>query len=181
MSCKSWSPILNLLRSYIAFTQWNLSSSCLSSFNLVSCELLWDGLTLTYQVNQVSCKSSQLTTDVPQDSLISVPYLSRSYIFTYHYYGDDIQLYLTFPPGNTTVYIQTSTWLADISFWTNILEIQLLILPSNPTIHRDITMSWCFAHVNGPVHLCIYLDLSKWIYICRSVSKVRWCPYSNWG
>src|SRR4029434_8824115 len=49
----------------------------------------------------------------------------RSHCFSYHCYADDTQLFLSFPPEDTTVSARISDCLADISTWMKNHHLQL--------------------------------------------------------
>ena len=65
--------------------------------------------------------------------------------FSYHFYAYDTQLYLSFPPDDTTVSAWISDCLSDISTWTkdyhlrlNLAKMELLVFPAKQAIHRNI-------------------------------------------
>ena len=68
-----------------------------------------------------------------------------SHDFSYHYYAYDTQLYLSFPPDDTTVSAWISDCLSDISTWMkdhhlrlNLAKMELLVFPAKQAIHRNI-------------------------------------------
>src|SRR4029434_8768419 len=99
------------------------------------------------------CVSGQLSvphdlnTGVPQGSVMgpllfaiyttSLGPIIRSHGFSYHGYADDTQLFLSFPPEDTTVSARISDCLADISTWMknhhlqlNLAKMELMVFPT---------------------------------------------------
>ena len=72
----------------------------------------------------------------------------RSHGFSYHCYADDTQLFLSFPPEDTTVSARISDCLADISTWMknhhlqlNLAKTELMVFPAKQVIHHNIKIN----------------------------------------
>ncbi len=110
-----------------------------------SFEVAWGG--------EVS-KAHQLVTGVHQGSVLG-PLLFSTYTtslgpiiqahgFSYHFYADDKQLYLSFRPDDPTIAARISGCLADISTWMkehhqqlNLAKTELLVFPATLTLQHD--------------------------------------------
>ncbi len=64
--------------------------------------------------------------------------------FSYHFYAEDTQLYLSFRPDDPMVAAWISGCLADISAWMkehhlqlNLAKTELLVFPATPTLQHD--------------------------------------------
>ncbi len=71
----------------------------------------------------------------------------RHMVFSYHFYADDTQLYLSFRPDDPTVAARISGCLTDISAWMkeyhlqlNLAKTELLVFPATPTLQHDFTI-----------------------------------------
>ena len=72
----------------------------------------------------------------------------RSQGFSYHCYADDTQLYLSFPPEDTTVSAWISDCLADIFTWMknhhlqlNLAKTELMVFPAKQVVHHNININ----------------------------------------
>ena len=71
----------------------------------------------------------------------------RSHGFNYHCYADDTQLYLSFPPEDSSVSHRISACLKDISIWMkdrhlqlNLSKTELLVFPAKTTIPQQMNI-----------------------------------------
>ncbi len=141
-----------------------IRSSCppLSSLDITGIPLRWFESYLTGRSFRVAwggevSKAHKLVTGVPQGSVLG-PLLFSTYTtslapiiqahgFSYHFYADDTQLYLSFRPDDPTVAARISGCLADISAWMkenhlqlNLAKTELLVFPATPTLQHDFTI-----------------------------------------
>ncbi len=133
--------------------------STLSSLDITGIPLRWFESYLTGRSFRVAwggevSKAHKLVTGVPQGSVLG-PLLFSTYTtslapiiqvhgFSYHFYADDTQLYLSFRPDDPTVAARISGCLADISAWMkehhlqlNLAKTELLVFPATPTLQHD--------------------------------------------
>ncbi len=136
--------------------------STFSSLDITGITLSWFESYLTGRSFRVAwrgevSKAHQLVTGVPQGSVLG-PLLFSTYTtslgpiiqahgFSYHFYADDTQLYLSFRPDDPTVATRISGCLADISAWMkehhlqlNLAKTELLVFPATPTLQHDFTI-----------------------------------------
>ncbi len=160
----SKSSVLILLDLSAAFDTVNhqILLSTLSSLDITGIPLRWFESYLTGRSFRVAwggevSKAHKLVTGVPQGSVLG-PLLFSTYTtslapiiqargFSYHFYADDAQLYLSFRPDDPTVVARISGCLADISAWMkehhlqlNLAKTELLVFPATPTLQHDFTI-----------------------------------------
>ncbi len=160
----SKSSVLILLDVSAAFDTVNhqILLSTLSSLDITGIPLRWFEYYLTDRFFKVALGGEvstehQLVTGVPQGSNLG-PLLFSTYTtslgpiiqangFSYHFYADDTQLYLSFRPDDPTVAARISGCFADISAWMkehhlqlNLAKTELLVFPATPTLQHDFTI-----------------------------------------
>ncbi len=160
----SKSSVLILLDLSAAFDTFNhqILLFTLSSLDITGIPLRWFESYLTGRSFKVAwggevSKAHQLVTGVPQGSVLGPPpllhihYITGPIIqahgFSYHFYADDTQLYLSFRPDDPTVAARISGCLEDISAWMkehhlqlNLAKTELLVFPATPTLQHDFTI-----------------------------------------
>ncbi|MGH0164534.1 UNVERIFIED_CONTAM: hypothetical protein FKN15_047529 [Acipenser sinensis] len=57
--------------------------------------------------------------------------LIASYVFSYHFYADDAQIFLSFPTSDSTISSHISTCLSAISFWMHLHHLKLNLSKSD--------------------------------------------------
>ncbi len=129
----SKSSVLVLLDLSAAFDTINhlILLSTLSSLDITGIPLRWfesylTGWSFRVAWGVVVSKAHQLVTGVPQGSVLgpllfsthttSLGPIIQAHGFSYHFYADDTQLYLSFQPDDPTVAARISGCLADITY-----------------------------------------------------------------
>ncbi len=180
-----------------------IRSSCatLSSLDITGIPLRWFESYLTGRSFRVAwggevSKAHKLVTGIPQGSVLG-PLLFSTYTtslapiiqahgFSYHFYADDTQLYLSFRPDDPTVAARISGCLADISAWMkehhlqlNLAKTELLVFPATLTLQHDFTDSVRFIN-NYPIsfgQLTFKEHIAKTARSCRfalhNIRKIR--------
>ncbi len=146
----SKSSVLILLDLSAAFDTVN--HQILTLFTLSSLDIT--GIPLRWFESYLTGRSFR---GVPQGSVLgpllfftyttSLAPIIQAHGFSYHFYADDTQLYLSFRPDNPTVAARISGCLSDISAWMkehhlqlNLVKTELLVFPATPTLQHDFTI-----------------------------------------
>ncbi len=157
----SKSSVLIQLDLSVAFDTVNhqILLSTLSSLDITGIPLRWFESYLTGRSFRVAwggevSKAHKLVTGVPQWS-VHGPFLFSTYttslapiiqahVFSYHFYADDTQLYLSFRPDDPTVAAQISgcisAWMKENHLQLNLAKTELLIFPVTLTLQHDFTI-----------------------------------------
>ncbi len=135
--------------------------STLSSLGITGIPLRWFESYLNGRSFKVAwggevSKAHQLVTGVPQGSVLG-PLLFSTYTtslapiiqahgFSYHFYTDDTQLYLSFRPDDPTVAARISGCLADISAWMKEHHLQLNLAKTELLVFSATNSTAWFHH-----------------------------------
>ncbi len=149
-------------------------------------------------------KSQHLATSVPQGSVLG-PFLFSVYMaslgsiiqkhgFSYQFYADDTQLYLSFHPDDLTIAAHILACLTDIYCWMkdhhlqlNLAKTELLVVSTNPSLHHNfniqlgtstITPSKTARNLGVVINdqLNFSDHIAKTARTCRFDFKLLFCP-----
>src|SRR4029434_4930114 len=110
--------------------------------------------------------------------------------FSYHCYADDTQLFLSFPPEDTTVSARISDCLADISTWMknhhltlNLGRTEVMVFSAKQVITHNIkinTVSLSLAPSKTARNLGVIIDdqLTFTAHIASVSRSCRFAPYN---
>uniref|UniRef100_A0A8C1R1D0 Reverse transcriptase domain-containing protein n=1 Tax=Cyprinus carpio TaxID=7962 RepID=A0A8C1R1D0_CYPCA len=134
--------------------------SALSSLGITGIPLRWfesSGRSFRVAWGGEVSKAHQLVTGVPQGSVLgpllfftyttSLGPIIQAHGYSYHWYTDDTQLYLSVQSDDPMVAVWISGCLADISAWMkkyhlqlNLVKTEVLVFPATPTLQHDFSI-----------------------------------------